>query len=254
MVSEFSFPTEISSIKLELPLEWNLLEPKADDVSMQDNSQIVTWKPTFQSYPEFIIAKNADSAGLEEPTPVVQSGPHESITNLAEEMYFVEVVEVSDPSTESYEQELRNILVYFDELLNKRQRAEIELILSNDLVNEGLGQYLAELPLEYKTVNSEITSMHARERWGTVQTIIYTDNTPRFQAVMTLERQKFAWHITQFSMSPYTPTPPPELEDSLVDFAEKLREAVERQDTEEISHFLAMEGTARDQACQFLLS
>lgn len=251
---EFSFPTDISSIKLKLPLEWNLVEPKTADVSVQDDAQIVTWKPTFQSYPEFVIARETDPADPEEMTAVVQPSTHEFTTNLTEEIHFVEVVEVSDPNTETYKQELRNILTYFDELLNKRNRAEIELILSNDLVNEGLGEYLAALPLEYKTVHSEITSMHAREKWGTMQTIIYTDNVPRFQAVMTLERQDFAWYITQFSMSPYTPTPPPELEDSIVDFAEKLREAVERQDSKTINQFLSMEGAARDQACEFLLS
>ena len=247
---EFSFPTEVPLIKLELPLEWHLLEPTTTDASIQDNFRTFAWKPAFGTYPEFTISPAADPADDKNTVVVTEPNTYDPTINFDEGDYSVQ----SDPAVDYRHQELMEFMTYFDELLNNREQSVIELILSNELVNNGLGQYLGALPMRYGTVYSEIISMYVREELAAVQAVIYAHNTPRFQTTMTLENQGYTWMITEFSMSPYTPTPPPELHDSLVNFSEQLREAVEAQSMEEVDQFLAMEGPARDQARTFLLS
>ncbi|MFY9494464.1 MAG: hypothetical protein WAQ17_04655 [Limnochordia bacterium] len=138
-------------------------------------------------------------------------------------------------------------------LINLGSVPEIRLLLSHELTEAGLAEYLANLPPDLGEIWVETMEVTGSELGSPFAVVFRTESGARFSALLGWQEESGQLKLTGFLLTPYQQWVSGELRQSLEDLVHELKEAVHLQQYERFLTLLG-DGANSDQAWGFFRS
>lgn len=212
---EFSFATHNPEIIVQLPAEWNLLTNATVETEKRGQNQFFKWQQVTSYYPVFTASYAEHSLP---PLPEV-------IAEVIHELPSVEFL--------SRLQMQMNRLTM---ALNKRAKEEIQHLLAPNLQDTELAQYLASLPANFGQFKSEFLTEPAYIE-DQFRIILTNEQREQFEVTLNWKEQQDSLKLETFKLIPYVADPPRELKQSLTNFVQRLEQASQEHELQELREF-----------------
>lgn len=219
---EFSFAIQSPLITVQLPLDW---EFKADQVAdqvfesaEQGSYRVVKWRGAHETYPAFTVSNTTPT--LAEDTPTDESRFSQGI-----------------PVVEEFSARIQMQVTRMINAIDQRNPADLATLLSSQLQEQGLAQYLGSLPRYYGRVTGEFLT-EPRHEQDEFKVILSTERGFRYEASMAWQENAGRMELQVFRLTPDELPIPRELLSSMEDFVQELRWAVYTKNRTKLTSFV----------------
>lgn len=222
---EFSVPVQGWEVVLQIPSNWEVVSGKVQEAQNQGSFRRVDL-PSSDHHPALILV-NTNLA----PEPVPEQLEREELVEQ----------QVPSPNPDRHQELLARINLQvnrFTRALNLRSTTELAELLSPDLQEKGLAEYLASLPEHFGQVSSKIVQLPG-ESGGDLIVFFSTERGGSFSASMVWEDTGVSLVLNQFRLTPYSEDVPQEVFDSYTAFLQELKAALESGELSRLENLLA---------------
>jgi len=228
---QFTVPVQTSTVTLQLPENWEVVAGDIQAVEKQGAFQTIQLEPS-SLYPTVELANTAEAPE-----------PAEAGTDEAEPILPLEDQEPEPEREESAELDELGARIQiqinrFTRALNNRSLADLTELISADLQQEGLADYLASLPQYFGRISSAVLEVPADPN-GAYVVLFSTERGTHYTAVMAWQETAGSLQLHEFRLVPQEAEVPPEIAESCAFFVRELQTALRAENRSRLETLLA---------------